>query len=70
MDFMNSQFAADAIIAYMKKGNYPDSGDSYALDRKPLIDNLRQSISGDDISWVLKLIDSPTEHLGDLLSVY
>lgn len=57
-EFGKTQFVSDAILAHIKAGFLPTSEDARRLDSRPLIDTLRSTISGDDIQWLLGIVDS------------
>jgi hypothetical protein len=56
MEFLRSNFVAEAVLAELRAGNYPSDTEAESLDRRPLIDMLRGHILGTDIPWVLRLV--------------
>lgn len=56
MEFLRSNFVAEAVLAELRAGNYPSDTQADSLDRRPLIDMLREHILGTDIPWVLRLV--------------
>ena len=65
-EFANTQFVADAILAHIKEGFLPSNEDARRLDSRPLIDTLRSTISGDDIPWLLSIVDSAPDAMAGL----
>jgi hypothetical protein len=55
-EFINATFVADAIMSYMRKGEkyFPNAEESEFIDCMQLIDNLRDRVRDDDISWILE----------------
>jgi hypothetical protein len=56
-DFMQTSFVADAIIAALRSGSYPSDEEARALDRRPLIDLLRQRIEESDVQPLLSIVE-------------
>jgi hypothetical protein len=54
--FAATGFVADAIIDHLRSGNYPTDSEAIFLDRRPLIDGLRQRINENDIPRLLNIV--------------
>ena len=60
-EFMRAPFVADAIVAALKSGSYPSDAEARVLDRRPLIDLLRQRIGNADVRDLLTIVEDGSD---------
>jgi hypothetical protein len=60
-------FAAEAIISYLRTGHQPKDEDSDRLNQVPLIDALRSRITTYDVSWIMAVVAAES---GSLAAFY
>lgn len=62
-NFLFSHFTAQAAFSFMKHGNNPSPAVAFQLDRKPMIENLRNTVTENDIPWILGLSRMDSEKI-------
>lgn len=66
-DDMFFDFAAEAVVSYLRSGHHPKDEDSDKLNQVPLIDALRSRIITDDLTWITEVVAAES---GSLAAFY
>lgn len=66
MEFIKSDFIAEAVVARLRAGVCPNDGQVVSLDRRPLIDGMRKHILATDVPWILGIIKDGSSKLAGL----